>query len=171
MVNHIEEEVEQFKIAKIAETELKLEQFQNAYQEINENIAIKISKNATFNLFRVVFILLSLFLFALGVYCFFPGEFILLMEENGESFNSEEKNIIVLVFKALRYVFFSTAVVLYFVSYLLKLNNRKRNTIYSLSHLLEEMISFLDKSSKDEKIKYEQYLDYLAENRRSSSAK
>ena len=88
-----------------------------------------------------------------------------------DHFLLQKKKGIVIIFRYLRFLFLAIAAIFYLLSYLLKLNNRKRNTIYSLSHLLEEMITYLEKSSDEEKRKYEQYVDFLAKKERSSSTK
>ncbi len=49
------------------------------------------------------------------------------------------------------------------IGYLLKVNNKKRNSIYSLSELLEEVMDYMEKSSSEEKRKYEYFVDSLAE--------
>lgn len=171
MPSKIDEELRQYKLFKIQETNVRLRQFQQAYSKIKENIAIKFSKNVTFNLLKIAFLLLCICSLVITVFCFLPGEFILLIEEYEGPLSSSEKKGIVIIFRYLRFLFLAIAAIFYLLSYLLKLNNRKRNTIYSLSQLLEEMITYLEKSSDEEKRKYEQYVDFLAKKEGSSSTK
>ena len=68
-----------------------------------------------------------------------------------------------LLFEVSKYLAFGLSILFGFIGYLLKLNNRKRSNIYSLSKLLEEVMDYMETSSTDEKRKYEYFVDSLAE--------
>lgn len=55
------------------------------------------------------------------------------------------------------------ALLFVFISYLLKKNNQKRSVIYKLSNLLDEVIEYMDNNVKEEKKRYEYFVDSIAE--------
>lgn len=121
------------------------------------------------NAFRIILIIISILFLIIGLICFFPEQVIRFLESEGEVFSISEKEDFILVFKALKYVFLGLYLLFGFISYLLKLNNKKRNTIHSLSRLLEEVMDYMENSSKEEKRKYEYFVDSLAEKERIKS--
>lgn len=163
MDSKINEELRQYKLFKIEETESKLKRFRKIYTEIKQHFIVTFSKNASSNIFRLVLGIISFVLIILGVLCFFPEQFINLIESEGEQLTHFEKNEITDNFYILNYFFIGFGILLWFVSLLLKKNNKKRNTIHSLSKLLEEIMAYMESASEEEKRKYEYFVDSIAE--------
>lgn len=63
----------------------------------------------------------------------------------------------------LSYILLALSALLLLVSYLLRVTNKKRTKIYELSQLLDEVMVYMERSSKDDKRKYEYFVDSLAE--------
>lgn len=98
-----------------------------------------------------------------GIFFLFPEQIIKIMVENGEYFSEQEKNNTVLMLPYLGYILISISVILGIISSLLKKNIRKRNTIYNLSKLLKEVIDYMGENVKEDKKKYEYFVDSVAE--------
>ncbi len=163
MYKDINEELKQYKLFKIKETETKLGRFKEVYIEIKEHIVIKFSKNATSNMVRIVLGTLSLLFFVLGLCCFFPNEIIDSIESNNVVFSELNKKGITIFLSLSKFILLGLSILLAVLGYSLRLNNRKRNSIYSLSKLLEEVMGYMEVSANDEKRKYEYFIDSLAE--------
>lgn len=169
MENRVDEEIRQYKLFKIQEAEVKLKRYKKKYEDIKEHVVIKFSKNLTSNILKIVIILLSVFFFSLSVLCFFPNAFMGLSEIIVDSITSFEKYKFMKYANIFKYVFIVISLFLYFISYLLKVNNRKRNSIYSLAILLEEVMDFVENTRDDDKRKYEQFVELIAERNRPSN--
>uniref|UniRef100_UPI003A924A73 hypothetical protein n=1 Tax=Bizionia sp. TaxID=1954480 RepID=UPI003A924A73 len=169
MDNKIDEELRHYKLFKIQEAESKIKRFNNKYEEIKEHIAIKISKNVTSNIFRAVISILSILFLILGIISFFPEKLIEFMEADGANFTFTAKANLIDLARLLMYFFIAFFIILTFTSYLLRLNNRKRDNLYSLSKLLEEVIAYMENSRDDDKRKYEQFVDLMAERNRKKN--
>lgn len=163
MEEKINEELRQYKLFKIQETESKLRKFKIVYNEIKEHFVVKFSKNASSNIFRIILLIISILFLIIGLVSFFPDQIIQFLESEGEMFSISEKEDFILSFSLLKYLFLGLSIFFGFINYLLKLNNRKRSTIHSLSSLLEEVIDYMENSSNDEKRKYEYFVDSIAE--------
>lgn len=163
MEKRIKEELRQYKLFKIQETESKLRKFQQTHSKIKESNTVKVSKNVTSNLFRVILVLLAIVFLFLSVVCFFPEDLIRLIESDGIYFSLQEKEEIIFQLTVYKYLFICISGFLLFTGYLLKLNNQKRNSIYSLSILLKEVMTYMENSSTENKRKYEYFVDSLAE--------
>ena len=159
----INEELRQFKLFKIQETESKLRRFQNTYSEIKEHLMVKISKNVTSNLFRVIFILLGVIALIITLICFFPEYLIEIFKSNGEYITMQQEREMIEECEIDKYIFLLFTFLLFFSSYLLKLNIKKRSSIYSLSKLLEEVMDYMENSAFEDKRKYEYFVDSIAE--------
>ncbi|MGB7786226.1 MAG: hypothetical protein WBL27_09010 [Salinimicrobium sp.] len=163
MEEKINEELRQYKLFKIQETESKLRRYHVVYDEIKESFVVKFSKNASSNILRILLITFSILFLILGLTCSFPDQVIEFLRSEGEVFSTSEKEDLISKLDFFKYMFFGFGILFGFISYLLKLNNRKRNTIHSLSTLLEEVMNYMENSSNEEKRKYEYFVDSLAE--------
>jgi hypothetical protein len=157
-MNEIENELRQYKLHKIKESESKLNRFEKKYNEINEHVALKMSKNITSNIFRVFLIISS-------ILCFFITVFLLIesstVEDEIFDFRTSQNKLIII-----SSIFLITAsIIAITISFLLKLNIRKRNNIFSLAKLLDEIILHLEKSTNEDKKNYEHFMDLIAENK------
>ena len=160
---NIEEEIRQFKLHKIQIVESKIREYENTFIAIKENVVIKFSKNISSNILRVIFTLITITLLLFGIGLLFPEQLIKLLEENGDMFNDSEKRELIIGLPFLGYFIISISILFGFVSSLLKKNINKRNTIYKLSKLLNEVINYMDENLKEDKKKYEYYVDSIAE--------
>lgn len=166
MYTKIDEELRQYKLFKIQETESKLRRFKKVYQEIKEHLLIKFTKNASSNLIGYAVYIISFLLLIVGIIFFFPNDVLNFMESTGEPLSSIEKKEFTELFDFLKYFFIATALLFGFIGYLLKLNNKKRSNIYNLSKLLEEVMDYMENSAKEDKKKYEYFVDSIAEKER-----
>jgi len=166
MEEKINEELRQYKLFKIQETESKLRRFREVYKEIKVRSVIKLSKNVTSNVVRIITTILCFLLIIIGFICFSPDLVIQLIESEGEILTNSEKFDLIDSLSFDKYFILGLSILFGFISFLLKLNNKKRNSIYSLSILLEEVMGYMENSSYDEKRKYEYFVDDLAEKER-----
>ncbi|MCX2837563.1 hypothetical protein OQ279_05300 [Salinimicrobium sp. MT39] len=163
MDQQINEELRQYKLFKIQETEAKLRRFWQTYLEVKEGIFIKFSKNVTSNILQIPIILLFLICLVIGILLLFPDIIIDLVTSNEIDLSRSDKEEFLLISEFTAYLLLGLSGLFGFISYLLKLNNRKRNNIYNLSKLLEEVMLYMEDSSNDEKRKYEYFVDSIAE--------
>ncbi len=163
MYTKVDEALRQYKLFKIQETESKLRRFKKVYYEIKEHSLIKFTKNASSNLISYFIFIISLSLLILGIMFFFPNDVLNFMESTGESLSLTEKKEFTEFFNFLKYFFICTSLLFGFMGYLLKLNNKKRNNIYNLSKLLEEVMGYMENSAREDKKKYEYFVDSIAE--------
>lgn len=160
---NIEEEIRQFKLYKIQVVEAQMRKYRELYEEIKEGIVIKFTKNASSNLLRLLLGILSLGFGILGVLLFFPeiiSRLFILESQGGSFFN------ITFFETAGHYIGFFmlfVSLIILALALLLKKNIRKRNKIYELSNLVTEVIDYMDKNVKDDKMKYEYFVDSAAE--------
>tara|TARA_R110002050_G_scaffold257788_1_gene396894 strand:+ start:5602 stop:6129 length:528 start_codon:yes stop_codon:yes gene_type:complete len=155
----IEEEIRQYKLYKIQVVEAKVRGYKKAFHEIKENATIKFTKNASSNLLIIMFLLLAASILGLGVLFLFPEQTLGLWGENGGSLSMQVKfqdNFV-------GYILLAIALLLGFISSLLKKNIKKRNTIYNLSKLISDVIDTMDDHAKEDKRKYEYFVDSAAE--------
>lgn len=61
------------------------------------------------------------------------------------------------------YICIVTSTLFILIIILLKKNAKKRNTIHKLSELVSEVIEYIETDTKEEKIKYEYFVDSMAE--------
>lgn len=169
MYTKIDEELRQYKLFKIQEAESKLRRFKKIYEEIKEHIFIKFSKNISSNILKITSYGLGFLFFIIGLICFFPNEVLTFLESNGEVVSLDEQENFILFTSFSRYLFLGLAVLVIFIGYLLKLNNKKRSNIYNLSKLLEEVIDYMDSSVMEDKKKYEYFIDSITERERKTS--
>lgn len=163
MEQKINEELRQYKLFKIQETESKLRKFTSVYEEIKQHFVVKFSKNASSNLVRIALGVLVLLFFVLGIACFFPDAIIDFVQTNNLPYTQSEIIQMRQELNIFKYIFLGLAVFFWFIGVLLRKNNKKRNTIHSLSKLLEEVMDYMETSSAEEKRKYEYFVDSLAE--------
>ena len=159
----IEEEIRQHKLYKIQIVEAKIREYENTFIEIKENVVLKFTKNASSNILRIIFFLLTVSLFLIGIVFLFPEQLISFFENNGEYYSLEDKKNLVLILPYMGYVLISLSILLRFISSLLKKNIKKRNTIYKMSKLISEVIDYMDNNVKEDKMKYEYFVDSAAE--------
>lgn len=160
---NIEEEIRQFKLFKIQKDKAKIKEYEDTYDKIRENTVLRYTKNISSNILIILMVLLTITLFSIGVSFQFPEEMTKFMEENGERFSSQEKEENNIFFPFLGYFFIALSLVFGLIASLLKKNIRKRNTIYRLSHLVSDVIEHMSENVKEEKKRYEYYVDSSAE--------
>lgn len=163
MHTKIDEELRQYKLYKIQETESKLRRFKKVYKKIKEHVFIKLSKNISSNIIKFSVYIIGISFLLIGLVSFFPYEILTFLESNGNLFSSEEKEAFTNLINISKYFFLSLSILFSFVGYLLKLNNQKRSYIYDLSILLEEVMDYMENSVTEDKKKYEYFVDSIAE--------
>ncbi len=163
-VRKIKEEIGQDKLSRIHLTEAKIREYKSIFSEIKEDFVIVFTKNISSNIFVIIFSLaagISLLLW--GLLYFFPEEIV----KWSDCAVDEEKDLFQIL-KFLSYFFISIAILFRFISSLLKKNIRKRNAIYDLSELLKEVIGYMEESVKEDKMKYEYFIDNLISTARNT---
>jgi|GEM_PF-1717035 len=163
MYEETDEEVRRSKISKIQTLEGKVQEYREVYETIRQNVVLKVTKNFTSNTFLVLIGLLTLLTLLLAVMFFFPVEIMQAMKEEGIYLSSNNRNLIMESFMVHKFVFIAIAFLFLTLGVLLRKNVKKRNTIYSLSKLVEEVIGYMENASEDEKRKYEYFVDNIEE--------
>lgn len=159
----IEEEIRQFKLYKIQIVEAKLREYEVTYNLIKENIVIKFTKNASSNVLIIIFLLVAIALLLVGFLFLFPEQIIKIVEENGKYFSAQDRRDFILTIPYFGGVLISISILVGFLALLLKKNIQKRNTIYDLSKLITEVIGYMNHNVKEDKKKYEYFVDSIAE--------
>ena len=159
----IEEEIRQYKLYKIQIIESKIREYEDIFNTIKENVALKFTKNASSNIFRFLLIPITVILFLAGIYLLFPELVISLMERYGIEFSGVEKREYILKLPFIGYISLLMSIFLGITASLLKKNIRKRNTIYNLSKLLKDVIDYMNEDVNENKKKYEYFVDSMAE--------
>jgi hypothetical protein len=159
----IEEEIRQFKLYKIQLVEAKMREYGILFQEIKEHAAIKLTKNASSNFLRIILLTVTIAVFSAGFLLLFPDKMIEIFEGKGIYFSTQMKLDFKEAAPYLRYILFSISLLFGSISILLKKNIKKRNTIHDLSKLINEVINYMDDNVKEDKKKYEYFVDSAAE--------
>lgn len=159
----IEEEIKQYKLYKIQTTESKIREYEDVYSLIKENIVIKFTKNSFSNIFRLLLTIISIGLILLSLTLIFPEIAISFIEKTGEILTQADRNDMIELFPYLGYFVLGLGFLFGIISSLLKKNNRKRTVIYELSKLIDEVIYYMNENVKEEKKKYEYFVDSVAE--------
>ncbi|MCL3779252.1 hypothetical protein EMN47_02520 [Prolixibacteraceae bacterium JC049] len=161
--NRIEEEIRQKKLYKIQVAEAQVRKYENLFHTISEKKLIKLSKNVSSNILRTIILITSILLFILSIFLFFSEFTITLLEKYGNEFSLiEESNFIQFAPKGAILIFI-ISILLYLISFLLKKNTTKRNSLFELSNLITEVIDYMSKNIKEDKIRYEHFVDSSAE--------
>ena len=159
----IEKEIRQYKLNKIQSIESRVKEYEDVYASIRENIVLKFTKNVTSNVIRGVSLFIALLLISIGIWLIFPESFIRFLEKNGEAFSELERNDFILTAPYTGGFLMFIAVLFYTISILLRKNIQKRNTIFKLSSLVKEVIGTMDENVKEDKIKYEYFVDSMSD--------
>jgi hypothetical protein len=162
-IKKIEEEIRQYKLYKIQTTESKIRGYEDIYSSIKENIVIKFTKNSFSSIIKLLLTIISIGLILLSFTLIFSEIAISLIEKNGEVLTQGDRNDMVSFFPYLGYFILGLGFLFGIVSTLLKKNNRKRTVIYKLSKLIDEVIYYMNENVKEEKKKYEYFVDSIAE--------
>ena len=161
MNNSIEQEIRQYKMDRIVKAEKQLENYRKVYHEIKENIVVTLTKYSGSVIMNVVLFILLIVLFLLAILFLFPSEIITLLEAEGESFTKEEKAYFISNLRYLRYLLFGIGFLLILLRVVIKSNNNKRLVISNLSDLMTEVIENMDENLKEDKKKYEYFIEGL----------
>jgi len=159
----INEEIRQFRLERIQETEVKLFRFIEAYNEIKEYLVIKFTKNASLNLIRVILAIIFFLLIVGSTLFFFPSKLIDTIQNSGKVLSGNDINAFKFISPYVAYFFLVLAVIFFYIGFLLKKNIKSRNNIYNLNKLLEEVIEYMEVATTEERRKYEYHIDYLEE--------
>lgn len=161
---NMKEDIKHQKLYKIQEAQAKINDYQIIYDQIKESSFVKISRNATSKVSLYIVRILS-GLFLLTSFIFVYGEFIYKrFEFNSEIFIINElkslSNETAIFFLLLSLLL---SLLLFTLGYLIKENIKKRKILSSLTVLVEDMMKYMEKVSREEKIRYEHYIDFEAE--------
>lgn len=163
MEERINEEIRQYKLYKIQITESKVQEYKKVYDLIRENIIIKIAKNSTSFIIRVGITILVILLFVGAVGSFFPKQFLYFLGNNSEIQIYHENFSLDSSLPYIGALFLGLSILMMELSKLIKVNNAKRNTVYEMSKLLDDIILYMENTSVEEKQKYEAFMDTMSE--------
>ena len=151
----VEEKIKKYKLLKIETTESKIKQYEDTLSYINDSDVIKFTKNASLNVLRIVFRLITIVCILVGFYFFFPDLVI--------SWTLDGRNEAQEIIPYIGFMFIVLAIFFIFISSLLKKNIHKRKTIYELSKLIEEVIGYMGENLEEDKIKYQYFVESMAD--------
>ena len=158
-----EDEIRNYKLYKISLISKRIKEYKDVLYNIKQNIVIKQSKNITSNIIAFVFYGITIVFLIIGIYFQFPENFIELINENGEAFNNTDKQYIKDELPIFGYIILFLSVLFFVISKLLRKNLKKRNKIYDLSILVNDVIEYLEENNREDKRKYEYFVDNIAE--------
>lgn len=158
--NRITEEIRNYKLYKIQITDQKIREFENTFKKIEEKSIFKSIKDFSLNSFKIILLLLSILTVSFSIIFFFPELIISIIEKSTKSSLSQDnKTILLLNHNIFSYIFFSTSIILFILTYTVNKNIKNRNYTFKLHQLTNDIINHLKDISKDEKTKYEAYVE------------
>lgn len=163
----IEEDIRQHKLYNIQVVEQQIREYQKAFDSIKEKDVVKLTKNATSVVMRVLLTILTVVFVLAGLFFLFPDLIIHFLEESGEFLTVQEKNNIVQTTSIIGMLLIVSGSSMGFLSIMLKKYKRKRNTLYDLSKLMKSVIGYMNENVKEEKKQYESFVDGIAHMNRS----
>ncbi|MCT4639206.1 MAG: hypothetical protein N4A72_15990 [Bacteroidales bacterium] len=159
----LDEDIRQHKLYKIQVNEQKIREYKNVFNTIKESTIVKNSKNISSYIVRFIFRLITILLIIIGISFLFPENVIGFIESNGKVISETDKSDLKDVIPYIGYICIVTSTLFILIIILLKKNAKKRNTIHKLSKLVSEVIEYIETDTKEEKIKYEYFVDSMAE--------
>lgn len=160
--NKIKEEIRNYKLYKIQITDQKIREFENTFKKIEEKSIFRSIKDFSLNSFRIILLLLSILTVSFSLIFFFPELIVTIIEKSTKSsLTQDSKTILLLNHNVFSYIFFSTSMVLFILTYTVNKNIKNRNYTFKLHQLTSDIISHLKDISKDEKTKYEAYVENI----------
>ena len=144
-MDQIDEKLKQQKKERIHEIGVKVNSYKKTYAGIREHVVIKYTKNTFYRFMSLIFAVAGIIILLVGI----------VKKSNLEdSFSEIEGNDLYFYFVVL------LSIGCFFLSYYLHYSVKKRNTVYLLSTLLSEVISYMENDVKREKERYEHLFDY-----------
>lgn len=159
----INEEIRQLKHYKIQVTEGKIRKYKKVYEDIQKDAILPFSKNTSSYLARIILGMLSAGFFLLMLMSYFPYEIIQRLELDFSQFQKISQDDFVQFLSVFKYVFLFMALHFYALGRLIKKSAQKRNSIYQLSKLVDEVMDDMDLLLSSEKRRYEYQREYSYE--------
>ncbi len=137
----------------------KLNTYKLKYKSIKESGNAKVYKNVIFNILRFIMILISIILFLIGIIALSgilldATFFVSILEKYIDvEILGKISDVLMMINIVICLFTFLPMFLLLFISYLLRLNNKKRKNIYLLSQLLGEIITDLEEVVDEDKNK------------------
>lgn len=163
----IEEDIRQHKLYTIQVVEQQIREYQKAFDSIKEKDVVKLTKNATSVVLRVLLTVLTVVFVLAGLLFLFPELVTHFMEEPGEVLTIQEKNGIVQTTAIIGIVLIVSGSSMGFLSIMLKKYIRKRKRLHDLSKLMKSVIGYMNENVKEEKKQYESFVNGIAQMNRS----
>jgi hypothetical protein len=132
------------KLARIQGTESKIHDYKNVYSAIEEGYLSKLTKNSFFGFLKVILYLLALLCLIIAFVTIGIDEELL-----NEPVSRTEAF----------WTFIIYAIFLFIVGKIVKSNIAKRNVIFELSKLMEDVIGYMESSLQEDKKRYEHFVD------------
>lgn len=159
-MNEIDGALKKFKQFEISEEQAKIQEYKLAYEIIHENYPLTLAKNFASKVSRLLLFLISIAFFTLTVYAFIPKGF----QNHFSDLTNAELLSVLSAF--LGFSFLLIAICAYFLRISMKKNQERRNVIYELSGLLEDVIEHTEQSLEEKTRRYEMYVENLHRNQR-----
>ncbi len=137
----------------------KLNTYKLKYKSIKESGNAKVYKNVIFNILRFIMMLISIILFLIGIIALSgilldATFFVSILEKYIDvEILGKISDVLMMINIVICLFTFLPMFLLLFISYLLRLNNKKRKNIYLLSQLLGEIITDLEEVVDEDKNK------------------
>lgn len=146
------QEIRKEKLQRIEETEKKITDYKGVYNVIKEGFISKLTKNSAIGVFKLIIYILAL-LFIVDAFYALVADMNDLNAPMGRGYF-----FFVGLFMAGLFIIIGKA---------LKSNIEKRNVIFKLSKLMEDVITYMDGSLKNEKERYEHFIDEQIKEKKS----
>jgi hypothetical protein len=161
--NKINEEVRQHRLFKIQTAESKIREYKKVHEKIKEKLIIKTSKNLSISLIRILLVIITILITTISLLYFFPEKLIEFITLTGKSLTKSESDGIYLNAKFFSFALLILSLISLYISFILKKNIDNRNNIFKLNNLIKEVIEYMETISKEEKEKYEYFIEFIQE--------
>jgi len=161
-LKNLEEQIRQYKLNKIHVVESKISEYERVFNTIKENALFRYTKNATSVILIIIFLLLTGVSMIFGLALFFPEQ-IIELTGSGQEWTPQERDEFISESNYFAFFFIILSLLFGSITLLLKKNMRKKNTIFRLSRLLQDVIEYMDENVKEDKKKYEYFVDSMSE--------
>jgi len=159
-MNEIDGALKNFKQFEINEEKAKIAEYKLAYEIIHENYPITVVKNVASKTTRILLILVTVLFFALTIFAFVPNG----IQNFFKDIDAEQLPNLLSVL--LGFSFLLITIFAYCLRISMKKNHQRRNVIYELSCLLEEVVEHAEYSVDDKTRRYEMYVENLHRNQK-----
>ena len=154
-MSSIKEEIRELNLYRIQVFEEKTSEYRQKHKSIKKNASDRVSGIYSAMFMRLILGILCLGFIILSVIAFLPHELILFIRKYPLKINQISYDELYQAIEMAKYAFLFIALIFYRMGRLIKKNLQKKDTIYKLSKLNDELISFMDTEADREKTRNE----------------